>query len=62
LTADTFEEEIIETNHFTLTSNATQIFLDLEPQKFSKAMQSLGDCGLHIDDAAHIAHHLCNWD
>jgi hypothetical protein len=35
LTADTFEEETIETTHFIWTWYATQIFLDLEPQQFS---------------------------
>ena len=58
LTADTFEEEVIETTHFSWTWNATQIFPDLEPHQFSKAMQSLNDYGLHIVDAADIAHHL----
>ena len=58
LTADTLEEEVIETTHFSWTWNATQIFPDLEPQQFSKAMQSLNDYGLHIVDAADIAHHL----
>jgi len=58
LTADTFEEGVIETTHFSWTWNATQIFPDLEPQQFSQAMQSLNDYGLHIVDAADIAHHL----
>jgi len=58
LTADTFEEEVIETTHFTWTWNATQIFPDLQPQQFSIAIQSLNDYGLHIVDAADIAHHL----
>jgi hypothetical protein len=52
LTADTFEEEVVETTHFSWTWNASQIFPDLEPQQFSKAMQSLNDYGLHIVDAA----------
>jgi len=34
------------------------IFPDLEPQQFLQAMQSLNDYGLHIVDAAVIAHHL----
>jgi len=58
LTADTFEEEVIETTHFSWTSDSSQIFPDLEPQQFSKAMQSLNDYGLHIVDTADIAHHL----
>jgi len=58
LTATTFEEEVIETTHFSWTWNASQIFPDLEPQQFSKAMQSLNDYGLHIIYAADIAHHL----
>jgi len=58
LTANTFEEEVIETTHFSWTWNASQIFPDLEPQQFSQAMQYLNDYGLHIVDAADIAHHL----
>ena len=30
----------------------------MEPHQFSQAMQSLNDYGLHIVDAADIAHHL----
>ena len=58
LSADSFEEEIVEPTYFTWNWNATQIFPDLEPQQFSLAMQSLNDYGLHIVDAADIAHHL----
>jgi len=45
LTADTFEEEVVETTHFTLTWNATQIYHDLEPQQFLKAIKSLNGYG-----------------
>jgi hypothetical protein len=58
LTADTLEEEVIETTHFTWTWNATQISPDLQPQQFSKAIQLLNDYRLHIVDAADIAHHF----
>ena len=57
MSADSFEEEIIEPAYFTWNWNATQIFPDLEPQQFSQAMPSLNDYGLHIVDAADIAHH-----
>jgi len=58
LTAHTLEAEVVETTHFSWTWNATQIFPDLQPQQFSKAIQSLNDYGLHIVDAADIAHRL----
>jgi len=58
LTADSFQEEIVETTHFLWIWNATQIFPDLQPQQFSKAIKSFNDYGLHIVDAADIAHHL----
>ena len=58
LSADSYEEEIIEPTYFNWNWNATNIFPDLEPQQFSKAMQSLNDYGLHIVDATDIAHHL----
>jgi len=58
LTADTLEEEVVETTHFSWSWNATQIFPDLQPQQFSKAIQSLNHYGLHIVDAADITHHL----
>ena len=58
LTADAFEEVEIEPTYFTWNWNASQIFPDLAPTQFSQAMQSLKDYGLHIVDAADIAHHL----
>jgi hypothetical protein len=58
LSADSFEEEIIEPTYFNWNWNTTQIFPDLAPNQFSQAMQSLNDYGLHIVDAADIAHHL----
>jgi hypothetical protein len=58
LTADNFDEITIEPTHFTWNWNASQIFPDLAPTQFSQAMQSLQDFGLHIVDAADIAHHL----
>jgi hypothetical protein len=58
LTADVLEEVEIEPTYFTWNWNASQIFPDLAPTQFSQAMQSLKDYGLHIVDAADIAHHL----
>jgi len=58
LTADSLEEIDIEPTYFTWNWNASQIFPDLAPSQFSQAMQSLRDFGLHIVDAADIAHHL----
>ena len=58
LSADSFEEEVIEPTYFTWNWNTTQIFPDLAPHQFSQAMQSLNDYGLHIVDAVDIAHHL----
>ena len=58
LTADTFEELEIDPTYFSWNWNASAIFPDLEQHQFSKAMQSLQDYGLHIVDAADIAHHL----
>ena len=58
LTADSFDEIEIEPTYFTWNWNASQIFPDLAPSQFSQAMQSLKDYGLHIVDAADIAHHL----
>jgi hypothetical protein len=56
--ADVLEEVEIEPTYFTWNWNASQIFPDLAPAQFSQAMQSLKDYGLHIVDAADIAHHL----
>jgi hypothetical protein len=58
LTADTLEEIEMTPTYFTWNWNASQIFPDLAPSQFSEAMQSLRDYGLHIVDAADIAHHL----
>jgi len=58
MTADIFEEEVVKTTPFSWTWNTTQIFPDLQPQQFSKAIQSLNNYVLHIVDAADIAHHL----
>ena len=58
LSADSYEEEVTEPTYFNWNWNATQIFPDLEPAQFTQAMQSLNDYGLHIVDAADIAHHL----
>ena len=58
LTADSFEEIEIEPTYFNWNWNASQIFPELAPTQFSQAMQSLQDYGLHIVDAADIAHHL----
>jgi len=58
LTADTYEETEITPTYFNWNWNASQIFPDMEPHQFSQAMQSLNDYGLHIVDAADIAHHL----
>ncbi len=58
LTADTLEEIDIEPTYFTWNLNASQIFPDLAPSQFSQAIQSLKDYGIHIVDAADIAHHV----
>jgi hypothetical protein len=58
LTADSLKEIDVEPTYFTWNWNASQIFPDLAPSQFSQAMQSLRDFGLHIVDAADIAHYL----
>ena len=58
LTADNIEETQIEPTYFNWSWNASNIFPAMEPHQFSEAMQALQDFGLHIVDAADIAHHL----
>jgi len=58
LTADSWEETETNPTYFSWAWNASEIFPDLAPNQFSSAMQSLRDYGLHIVDAADIAHHL----
>jgi hypothetical protein len=58
LTADNIEEIQINPTYFNWNWNASQIFPAMEPHQFSQAMQALQDFGLHIVDAADIAHHL----
>jgi hypothetical protein len=58
LTADSWEEIEINPTYFTWNWNASEIFPDLAPNQFLKAMQSLNNYGLHIVDAADISHHL----
>jgi hypothetical protein len=58
LTADNLEETTIEPTYFNWSWNASMIFPAMEPHQFSQAMQSLQEYGLHIVDAADIAHHL----
>jgi hypothetical protein len=58
LTADNIEEVQINPTYFNWNWNASQIFPAMEPHQFSQAMQALQDFGLHIVDAADIAHHL----
>jgi hypothetical protein len=58
LTADNIEELEIEPTYFNWNWDASQIFPAMEPHQFSQAMQALQEFGLHIVDAADIAHHL----
>ena len=48
----------ITPTYFNWNWDASKIFPDLAPNQFSDAMQSLQNYGLHIVDAANIAHHL----
>jgi hypothetical protein len=58
LYAESIEEITITPTHFTWTWNASQIFPALKENEFAYALQSLRDYGLHVVDAADIAHHL----
>ena len=48
----------IEPTHYTWTWNITAIFPDIPSDKFSTALQSLHDYGLHVVEASDIVHHL----
>ena len=53
------EDEItMSPMHFSWSWNASTLFSHTTQVKFSAALQSLQDYGLHVVDAADIAHHL----
>ena len=53
------EDEItMSAMHFSWSWNASTLFSHTSKVQFSAALQSLQDDGLHVVDAADIAHHL----
>ncbi len=49
---------MIDALHYTWAWNVSAIFPDIPNDKFSHALQSLHDYGLHVVEASDIVHHL----